>query len=440
VTLTPAKKVLIGVAVAAVLGLVVFFSLRGTDRDKGVEVDVEPAARREIARIVKASGVVDPRVKVNISAHVVGRIERMHVEEGDRIEAGQPVLELEREAFLAVRDDWRARLAQARTAVRQADVDLADARLRGRRMAQLGSEGVISQERQDEAELAETSARLRLDQAREQVRQAQANLVKAEDDLRKTTIYSPLSGRVIALNAEEGEVVVSGTMNNPASVIATIADLSEVLAEVDVDETEIVYVSVGQEGVLNVDAVGDRIYRGRVVEVGSSGFSRPDQPDVTFFKTKLLFLDPDDQLKPGMSVRAEIVTASHPDALVVPIQAVVEREREEGERVVGEAAGAAARRDGAAPGDDVPVQVVYLFADGAAERRPVTTGISDPTHVEILAGVDEGERVVTGPYRTLRDLEDGDDVKLDEKDEKKRDDADDGDEDDEDGDAADEAA
>ena len=423
------KKVLIGIGVAIVLGAVVFFSLRGTDRDKGAEVDVEPVARREISRLVKASGVVDPRVKVNISAHVVGRIERMHVEEGDRVEAGEPVLELEREAFLAVRDDWRARLAQARTAVRQAEVDLADARLRGRRMAQLGSEGVISQERQEEAELAETSARLRLEQAREQVQQAAANLEKAEDDLRKTTIYSPLAGRVIALNAEQGEVVVSGTMNNPASVIATIADLSEVLAEVDVDETEIVYVSVGQEAVLTVDAVSDRTYRGRVVEVGSSGFARPDQPDVTFFKAKLLFLDADEALKPGMSVRAEVVTASHPNALVVPIQAVVERDRDEAEEVVGEAAGAAARRDGAGAGggDDEVVQVVYLFAGGEAERRPVTTGISDTTHVEILAGVAEGDRVVTGPYRTLRDLEDGDDVKLGEDEKKGEKDEDDGD-------------
>ena len=148
---------------------------------------------------------------------------------------------------------------------------------------------------------------------------------KTQDDLTKTTIYAPLTGRVIALSAEEGEVVVSGTMNNPASIIGIIADLSEILAEVDVDETEVAYLEIGQSATLTVDALADRVYEGKVVEIGSSGFSRPQQPDVTFFKVKVLLDEPDADLRAGMSVRAEIVTAEHEEALVVPIQVVVER-------------------------------------------------------------------------------------------------------------------
>lgn len=391
------KKALAVVAAVAVLGLIVWASLRGRGGEKGVEVDVEAAERRPIARLVKASGVVDPRLKVNLSAHVVGRIERLFVEEGQTVDAGDPVLVIERQAFLSAAEDWEARLRQARVEVEQARVDLADAGLRLSRSERLAEQGVVSREDLEAARLRADSARLTLRRAEESVRAAAANLAKARDDLAKTTVYSPLGGRVIALNAEVGETVYPATMNNPASVVATIADLSEVLAEIDVDETEVVYVALGQEGELLVDALPDRRYRGRVVEIGSSGFSRADQPDVTFFKVKLLFLDADPALLPGMSVRAEIVTAAHADALVVPIQAVVERPP--------------AGPDGEPDEDAEEVQVVFVIADGEARQTPVETGLSDETHVEITSGLEPGTRVIAGPYRTLRDLDHGDAVR-----------------------------
>ena len=387
------KKVVIALVVVVLLGFIVFASLRGRGEGPGTEVDVETVEGREIRRVVKASGVVDPRVKVNISAHVIAKIERLFVAEGDEVTAGEPVLELERQSFLAARDEWRARLAQARSSVRQAEVELADRRLRERRARELFDKGIVSAEARDAAEIATSAAEAALDQAKESVVQAQANLAKAEDDLRKTTIYAPLTGRVIGLNAEEGEVVVSGTMNNPASVIATLADLSELLAEVDVDETEIVYVGVGQEAVLVVDALPDHPFVGHVVEVGSSGFSRPDQPDVTFFKVKVLFDEPGAELKAGMSVRAEVVTAVHDEALAVPIQAVVQRPPVDDE-----------------DGDEI--EVVFVVEGEEAVQRPVTTGISDATHVEVTSGVAAGERVVSGPYRTLRGLDAGDAVRI----------------------------
>jgi HlyD family secretion protein len=387
------KKILIGTAVVAVLAVIVVASIRAKGREKGVKVYAEPVARREVAQIVKASGELEPRVKVNISAHVIGKIKKLYVEEGDRIDRGQPFLRLEQEAYIAQRDQWAAQLRSAKTAVRQAEVSLADARNKLARAERLQTEGIATREQLEAAQLAEASARLRLEEAREAVQQTQANLIKVQDDLTKTTIYAPLSGRVIALNAKEGEVVVSGTMNNPASVIATIADMSEILATVDVDETEIVNVRPGQAAVLKVDAVPSKEYHGKVVEVGSSGFNRPAQPDVTFFKVKILLADPDPDLRASMSVRAEIHTAARPNALTVPIQAVVER------RPLG--------KDG---GKDEEVKVVFVIEGGKGRQRPVSTGISDETHVELLSGVKEGELVVTGPYRTLKDLKDGDAV------------------------------
>lgn len=399
------KRILIGLGVVVVLGGIVVASLVGRGGDPGVEVDLTAVERSDVTRWVKASGVIDPRVKVDLSAHVIGRIENLYVEEGDEIERGEPFLKLEQEAFLAVRDDWRARLSRARTDVRKAEVDLDDVRLKLRRMERLSGENIVSQERLEAAQLAVTSAELALEQTKDAVEQARASLAKAEDDLDKTVIYAPLSGRVIDLNAEEGEVVVSGTMNNPASVIGTIADLSEILAEVDVDETEIVYVEPGQTAELEVDAIPDAEYRGYVVEVGSSGFQKRTQQDAIFFKVKILLENPDDRLRPGMSVRADIDTATHEDVPVVPIQAVVQRPPVD-------AAGAS--KPEAAFDADEEVPVVFVMESGQARQRPVTTGISDATWVEIVDGAEAGEQVISGPYRVLRDLEHGDAVHVDE--------------------------
>jgi HlyD family secretion protein len=275
--------------------------------------------------------------------------------------------------------------------VQQAQVSLADTNVKLARAQKLKTEGIATQQDLEAAQLAEASARLQLDSAREAVSQTRANLIKAQDDLTKTTIYSPLTGRVITLNAKEGEVVVSGTMNNPASVIGVIADMAEINAEVDVDETEIVNVKLGQEAIVRVDALPGSEYKGKVVEVGSSGYNRANQPDVTFFKVKVLLDHPDDNLRARMSVRAEIRTASRPGALTVPIQAVVEREGEKGQK---------ARK------------VVYVIEGGKAHERAVQTGISDETRVELTSGLKPGEQVVTGPYRTLRDLKDGDAVQV----------------------------
>jgi HlyD family secretion protein len=189
-------------------------------------------------------------------------------------------------------------------------------------------------------------------------------------------------------------VVIAGTTNLPGSSIGTLADLSEILAEVEVDETDVIYVEVGQEATVTVDAVADREYRARVVEVGSSGFHPETQPDLTYFRVKLLLQDPDAALKPGMSARGEIATARQADTLVVPIQAVVRR--------------APADEEGADEDDER--DVVFVVDDGKVAQRPVDVGLTDATHAEIRSGVVVGERLVTGPYRELRDLRHGDAV------------------------------
>jgi HlyD family secretion protein len=400
------KKALIAVAVVAVLGLVLWTSMRGGSRHKGKEVYAEPAARREISQVVKATGQVDPRIKVNISAHVIAKISKLFVVEGQEVKQGQPFLELEKYAFSAERDRAASALQIASSQRRRAQVELGNAELQLRRQKALVEQGIASHDDLDQAELHERSARLALEQAGDSIAEARSALDRAQEDLRKTTIFAPISGRVIALSAKEGEVVVSGTMNNPASIIATVADLSELLVEVDVDETDIVDVALDQPADVKVDAIPDRVYHGKVVEIGSSGYERPAQPDVTFFKVKILLTDPDVKLRPGMSARAEVKVAVHEQALVVPVEAIVYR------RPLGP--DGKPLKEGAA-GADEEVKVAFVVDKGKAVQRPVTLGISDATHVEVTAGIKPGDVVISGPHRVLKALENGDSVQVSKK-------------------------
>ena len=382
--------------VAGLLLLLFVASWFGSSREpKGARVYLEEVKRQSIQRVVKARGEIDPKVKVDLSAHVVAKIETLYVQEGDDVTSGEAVVDLEKDAFIATRDRADAEVEIQSARLRQAEVEVEDATLKLRRAERLFTDKVISQGDLEAAQLASRSAEIRREQARSAILQARAALEKAEDDLAKTTIYAPISGRVIQLNAEQGEVVVSGTMNNPASVIGTIADLSELLAVVNVDETEIVHIQVGQPAVLNVDANRSVDYSGRVVEIGNAGFQRSNQPDVTFFEVKLLFTNPDEALKAGMSVRAEIETAEVEAALVVPVQAVVMRTPE---------------------GSEDEVETVLAAVDGVVEERQVETGISNITLVQVTDGLEEGDLVVTGPSRVMRDLEVGDLVRARESD------------------------
>ena len=400
------KKGLIAAVVVLVLGFVLWTSMRGGSRHKGKEVYAEPAQRREISQVVKATGQVDPRIKVNISAHVIAKISKLFVVEGQEVKAGQPFLELEKYAFSAERDRTASALQIASAQRRRSQVELGNAELQLRRQKALVEQGIASHDDLDQAELRERSARLAVEQAGDSIAEARSALDRAQEDLRKTTIFAPISGRVIALSAKEGEVVVSGTMNNPASIIATVADLSELLVEVDVDETDIVDVALDQPADVKVDAIPDRVYHGKVVEIGSSGYERPAQPDVTFFKVKILLSDPDVKLRPGMSARADVRVAVHEQALVVPVEAVIYR------RPLGP--DGKPLKEGAA-GADEEIKVAFVVEKGKAVQRPVTLGIADATHVEVTAGIKPGEVVINGPHRVLKALENGDAVQVSKK-------------------------
>jgi HlyD family secretion protein len=350
--------------------------------------------------VVTAPGEVQPKFKVNISAHVIGKIERLYFNEGDLVKKGQKLVELERPVYAADRDRMRAELANRRIEVTRARAALQTAELSYKRAVNLREQGIQAQELFDKARLDYENAKAGYASSEEGVRQAEAGLQQAETNLSHTIIQSPIDGKVVQLNAREGEVVVTGTMNNPGSVIAVIADLSQILVEAEVGETEVVGIRAGQAGRIHVDAVPDKDYRGRVIEIGSSASVRQNAgTGIRYFKVKVAIDDPDERLRPGMSSQVSIVTSTIGDALAVPIQSVVER-------VPG------AKKDEEEDENAPKRKYVFLAVDGKAKQVEVRTGISDATRVAIASGVKAGDPVITGPFRTLKKLQDGDPVQV----------------------------
>ena len=391
------KRWLIIIGVVVLLALVIFFSVR-SGGPKGEKVFTEPAGRKTIEAVVTAPGQIDPKVKVNISAHIVGKIEKLYFNEGDSVRRGQKLVELEKPLYVAQRDRLSAELASRRVEVQRARAAMNTAQAQFERARNLSRQGIQAQELFDQARLAYDNARAAVAAAEQGVHQAEAGLRSAAEDLSRTTIVSPLDGKVVQLNAREGEVVVTGTMNNPGSVIAVIADLSQILVEAEVAETEVVSVRLQQPAKIKVDAMPDREYHGHVVEIGSSAAVRQGAgAGVRYFKVKVAIEDADERLRPGMTSQVSIVTNSAPNAIAVPIQTVVER-------VPG------ASGDDADAGDKPKKKYVFLAVDGKAKQVEVQTGISDATHVVITSGVKEGDRLITGPFRTLKKLKDGDPI------------------------------
>jgi HlyD family secretion protein len=371
--------------------------------EKGEKVYTEPVGRRSIESIVSAPGLIDPRVKVNISAHVIGKIERLYFQEGDQVQRGDRLVELEKPVYQAQVDRMTAEVANRRIEVQRARINLENSRVQLGRATRLRDQGIQADELHDRARLDYENARANLAGAEEGVRQADAALKQAREDLTRTTIVSPISGKVVQLSAQEGEVVITGTMNNPGSVIAVIADLSEILAVAEVTETEVVRVRVGQEAKVTVDAIPDEVFEGRVAEIGSSAAVRAGAggSGIRFFNAKVAIARPDERLRPGMTAQVEIVTDMAGDTLAVPIQSVVERAPSSIRRAGG-------KKDAAprASGDEEMKKYVFVVEEGKTGAREVTTGISDASYVTIASGLNGGEEIVTGPFRTLRNLKD----------------------------------
>jgi HlyD family secretion protein len=371
--------------------------------DKGEKVYAEAVKARNIEAIVTAPGEINPKVKVNISANVIGKIDKLYFVEGQTVHKGQRLVDLERPSYAALRDRAAAEVINRRIEVQRARNALATADMTYKRAQSLRAQGIQAQELFDQAQLAHANATAAYASAEQGVHQAEAGLQQAENDLSHTIINSPIDGKVVQLNAHQGEVVITGTMNNLGSVIAVVADLSQILVEADVGETEVVGIRVGQKAKVHVDAVADKEYQGHVVEIGSSASTRAGSSGLRYFKVKVQIDDSDDRLRPGMTSQVSIITSTAGSTPSVPIQCVVER-------VPPSLAKGKNEED---LDENLPKRkYVFVVKDGKAKMIEVKTGVSDATHVAIASGVTTADQVITGPFRLLKKLKDGDKVEI----------------------------
>jgi HlyD family secretion protein len=402
------RNLLILAGLAAIIVITLVMSL-GVERKDRTDVTVEQVERGTLVAKVSGPGRVRAETTVQISSSVMGRIVELAVEEGDAVKKGQLLLTLDDVYYRSQVEQARARVERTAAELKVAERELSDADEQFAR--QLISE-------KEHADFQARAATYR--QAHEE---AKAALRAAEDQLDKTVFYSPIDGVVTRLTVEEGENVVTGTMNAPGTVIMTLSDLSDMEVEVEIDETDIVDVEVGQRAEIDVDALADTTLGGVVTEVGNSGITSMagTQEEVTNFLVTVLVDEAHAGLKPGMTATVEIITAVHDGVLDVPIQSVVSRlpselERQE-EAEKGEASDESSRprRKRTEREEEKEIEGVFVVTDeDQALFVPVKTSIADELSIEVEGDLEEGQRVVSGPYKVLRTLKNGTDLKIEE--------------------------
>jgi len=438
--MTRNKKILIGAGVVVILGALAFANVK-FKRQEGTAVNVETIQQRDLQAVVSASGKIQPQHLVNISADTMGRVTNLAVEEGDRIKKGQFLMQVDPRLLASAAQQAEASLAAAGSQMEQLRVaaDSAKAALKlaqdaYTRQQQLWKQGLTTREALDTADNQlkmrqsdANSAEKQIETQRLRMRQEQASLESAKYSLSKVRIESPIDGIVTRRNIEEGETVVVGTMNNAGTVLLTIADMSVIEAQVEVDETDIPSVSLGQVAKITIDAMPGKTFTGKVTEIGNSPIqtttTSSSATTATNFLVKVTIDDQIPDLRPGFTCTADITTATRKSVVSVPIQATTVRE------VVVDKDGKMVRdpqTDTKRPRRSTSVEAselkpgqsrkelegVFIVRDNKAEFAPVKTGIAGEKYFEVLAGVKPGDQVIVGPFASVRELGDGTAVKI----------------------------
>ncbi len=431
------KKVGIGVAIVGVLGLLAWANL-GFRRESGLAVTVEKIETRDLEAIVSASGKVQPKRSVNISAETMGKVVTVAVNEGDLVTRGQLLLEIDPKNLETRVQNAEASLASARSQLDQtkAQIDNAKVALREaqdtlRRSEDLYKSGLLPRDQYERAvnDVRRQTTNLQVSEQsvltqQQRIKQEEANLESARYDLNKVRVVSPISGLVTRRSIEEGETAVVGTMNNAGTVLLQVADLSVIETEIEVDETDIPYIRLGQPAKVTIDALPDQTFRGKVTEVGNSPIQAAGggaATRATNFKVVVTIAGQVPNVRPGFACTAVITTATRQRAVAVPIQAMTVRElivNEEGEIVKREAAAKSRPGRPAPPPEPGPgekraeIEGVFMVKDGRAVFHPVKTGIAGDRYFEVLKGLAAGDEIITGPFASVRTLREGDAVRI----------------------------
>ena len=421
--MTTRIKVAIGVGVAAVLGLVAVASVKSRDKNI-VKVTTAKVTKVPLVATVSCNGRVRAKTKVDISSQVMGQIVTLAVREGDLVKKGDLLLQIDKAQYDAGAQATQAGL-DALFAQRESDRATREQAGRDYTREQKNFEAKITSEQVlQKAKLVLDAAAANERATERRIEQARANLMGNKDSLRKTTLVSPIDGVVTAKPVEQGENAIIGTMNNPGTILVTVSDMSIVEGEMEVDETDIPHVKIGQKAKLTFDAYPDKKFDGVVTEIGGSPILKSalgTDSSAVNFKVKVQVTGPPSNIRPGFSVSGQIETDRRAAALAIPIPALVVADPASLERASGKKPAAtpaptpapAVASAGAAEKKKDVEGVFLVKKDGTIDFRKVKTGISADLQTEVVEGLAEGEEIVTGPFKALRSLKIGDRVKVD---------------------------
>jgi HlyD family secretion protein len=408
------KWLWIGLAVAVVALIVVVNVLRAT-HGKVTPVQLARVRLEDISSRVRAPGKIEAKTQVKVSADIMGKIVQLAVKEGDRVQKGQLMLQLDDTQYRALYEQAMAAASAARANVRQTEHNLRMTEANFERQKALHEQKLLSDAEWDQANQSMELARSAAQSARDDVARTAAAVTGAADYVRKTRFAAPFDGVVSALNVEAGEVVITGTMNNPGTEILTVSDMSRMLVRADVDETDMVDMKLGQKAKITVDALPDTSFTGTVTEIGNTA-KRSITSTVegqTNFEVKVVFDNNVPQVRPGMTADVDIETGTHRKTLGLPIQAVLVRTERELQNTPhkkkpavarGAATLLAAEEDTVGRKDKEITGVFVVGKDNVARFVRVRTGIASETDIEVMGPVKAADVVVAGPYKALREL------------------------------------
>lgn len=400
----------IGITVVVLGALAVMAGGRGSGE---VEVRMEPVARRGLVSAVTASGNIEAKSQVDVQSEVTARILRITVNEGDLVQKGQLLVELDQVQFKGAVDRAEALLTSSQAGELQATANRDQARRALNRALEIKrtQPTLISDEAVEQAQQAFDVAEANLKASQAQVAQSRASLREAQDNLARTRLYAPISGRVVRLAVEEGEVAVPGTFSRDVGLLMRIADLSVIQAVVKVDETDVVRLALDDSVAVSIDAFPDTTFIGRVTKIANSAAALSATGQSTDravdFEVEITIENPPADVRPDLSMTARIITDVRENVLSIPIIALTARPPQ----TAGDTAQATPLVDSTTAGKPKDIEGVFVVENGIARFRPVKVGIAGDEHFEVLTGLEEGETIVAGSYQAIRDMTDSTRVK-----------------------------
>lgn len=406
------KKIIIFGGLGLLVLILIIISLSSASKEEIISVTTEKVERRNITQKVAATGKIQPEFKVVITPEVTGEIIELPVKEGDRVKKGQLLIRIKGDQYKAQKERLEASLQSANANLKIRDAELKRIESEYKRVKELHEKKLVSDSELETMQTNYLSAKASYESAASMITQSEAQLREVLEILYKTTIYSPLDGVITNLKVEVGERVL-GSNFTQGTELMTVSDLNNIEAVVEVDENDVVLVSVGDTAEVKVDAIRDKTIKGVVTQIGNSAKTKGfgTQEEVVNFEVRIKLIELDDRLRPGMSCTSEISTETVENVLSVPIQSVTARTDVK-------------REDRQEDGPNVklsnskkePDEIVFVIENSTAKTVKVKTGISDDNYLEIKSGLNGGEEVVTGSYRAIsNDLKDGSKVRVEEK-------------------------